>query len=195
MSDTPEPAFADEPMPDEVPRVEDASEPEASSEEVAPEDAAEDILLDQAARAINGGVESMPDPALAPIAARIPRSGLDGDASDVGTVPDELSGRAETGPKRKGDWEYELSAHNVAVELKHIEAQVRALLEDRDPKRKRKLSGTHRWQELEDDLLALQFTGRLDDDSIRRLRTLVSRRHHLFHHLRYLASTRPTWNT
>jgi hypothetical protein len=83
----------------------------------------------------------------------------------------------------------------VALELKRIEDEIRAVLEDRDPKRKRKLSGTHRWHELEEDLISLHYSGRIQESEVIRLRELVRRRHYLFRHLRFLASTRPTWNS
>ena len=110
-------------------------------------------------------------------------------------VPPETAATTTVHAEQAGDWENELSAHRVAVELRRIESELRALLEERDPKRKRKLSGTSRWHELEDDILSWQFSGRFDDETLRRLRELIGRRHYLFHRLRFLASTRPTWNT
>ncbi|MFH1107923.1 MAG: hypothetical protein V1790_01810 [Planctomycetota bacterium] len=98
-------------------------------------------------------------------------------------------------PEQTGDWANELSPHRVAVELRRIESEVRALLEERDPKRKRKLSGTSRWQELEEDIVSWRFSGRFNEDTLRRAQELIARRHHLFNRLRFLASTRPTWNS
>jgi hypothetical protein len=88
-----------------------------------------------------------------------------------------------------------MSAHRIAVELKRIEAEVRAIVADRDPKRKRRLAGTRRWQEFEDDVLSWRGAGRFDDAALDRLQQLIARRHYLFRHLTFVASTRPTWNT
>ncbi len=91
--------------------------------------------------------------------------------------------------------DYEREVHDVIVELKRIESDLRTLIEERDPRRKRKLSGTHRWHELEEDILTWRFTGRFDEDTLRRTQELIARRHHLFRHLRFLAGTRPVWNS
>lgn len=93
------------------------------------------------------------------------------------------------------DWSNELSSHKVIVELKKIETDVREILGERDPKRKRKLAGTRRWQELEDDILSWRYTDRFDETNLARLNELITRRHYLFGRLRFLAATRPTWNT
>lgn len=93
------------------------------------------------------------------------------------------------------DWPQECSARIVAVELKRVEQQVRQLLKDRDPRRKRKLAGSWRWSELHEDILTWRHTGRLDEQTLHYLERLVSRRHYLFQRLRFLACTRPTWNT
>lgn len=83
----------------------------------------------------------------------------------------------------------------IMVELKSIEMEVRKLLEDRDTKRKRKLAGTHRWEELREDVMALRFTGRVDEGTLQRLEQLVCRRNALFSRLEYLSATRPVWNS
>lgn len=93
------------------------------------------------------------------------------------------------------DGEQECSPQRIAVELKKIEAEVRKLLEDRDPKRKRRLAGTRRWRELEEDLIALRYSNRIDEPTLETLQRLVQRRHYLFNRLRFLALTRPTWNS
>lgn len=119
-----------------------------------------------------------------------------GDAdSDSAAIPDEPEGAAASKPSALRDWSGETSSRAVAVELKRIESEVRAILQDRDPRRKRKLAGTHRWEELEEDLLSWQFTGPIDDATNKQLRLLVRRRHYLFNRLRFLARTRPTWNS
>jgi hypothetical protein len=129
-------------------------------------------------------------------------SGLSPSGADAEVASDVAAGLIESAaattvihPEQTGDWENELSAHRVAVELRRIESDVRAVIEERDPKRKRKLSGTHRWHELEDDILAWRFSGRFEEDTLRRVQELIGRRHYLFRRLRFLASTRPAWNT
>lgn len=96
---------------------------------------------------------------------------------------------------RKGEWQHEFSGHKIAVELARVEADVRGILDERDPKRKRKLISTRRWEELEEDVIAMKFTGRMDENALKELTRLVMHRNYLFSQLRYVASTRPTWNT
>jgi hypothetical protein len=96
---------------------------------------------------------------------------------------------------RKGEWQDEFSGHKIAIELARIEADVRKILDERDPKRKRKFISTRRWQELEEDIIAMKFGGRMDENTLRELTRLVMQRHFLFSHLRFVAATRPTWNT
>ena len=69
------------------------------------------------------------------------------------------------------------------------------MLEGRDSRRKRKLGGTRRWMELEEDIIQWYYAGRFDEPTLQRLRELVSKRHYLFRRLRFIAGTRPTWNT
>jgi len=121
-------------------------------------------------------------------------SDAESDASDV-TIP-SLPPRFEShSTVPASDWEKELSSQRVAVQLRHIEEQVRAIIDSRDSKRKRKLTGTQRWRELEEDIISWQFSGRFEESQIQRVRELVVQRDHLFNHLRFLASTRPTWNS
>jgi len=183
-----EPAFAEG-----LPPVEDATEPEPGEEEAVSEDAADEILLDQKARVLQGA-DAPNVPTTGAAATVAPRE--DEDVSDVAHLPDiPIMTSTSVRQRRKGDWECELSAHAVALELRRIEDEVREILEIRDPKRKRKLSGTHRWQELEEDILSWYGAGRFDDGTLGRLRSLINRRHVLFRHLGFLASTRPTWNS
>ncbi|MBI1825371.1 MAG: hypothetical protein HY287_17275 [Planctomycetes bacterium] len=93
------------------------------------------------------------------------------------------------------DWENELSPQRLAVELRRIETDVRAIIDPRDSVRKRKLTGTHRWHELEEDIISWQYSGRFEQSQLQRVRELIVQRNHLFDHLRFLASTRPTWNS
>lgn len=125
------------------------------------------------------------------------RAGTVGDdTSDVGSIRDDADvAPAPSERKNSRDWIAHASAHKVVVELKRIETEVRALLEDRDTVRKRKLAGTRRWVELEDDLIQWRFSGRIDEPTLRRLQELVSYRHYLFHKLSFLAVTRPVWNS
>ena len=102
---------------------------------------------------------------------------------------------AATRSHRKGDLEAEMSAPTVAAELKRIETAVRSLLEDRDTRRKRRLGGSFRWFELEDDIRSWRFSGRFDEATLDRLTELIQQRHFLFNHLRFIGSTRPTWNS
>lgn len=87
------------------------------------------------------------------------------------------------------------SAREVALELKGIEKEVRSLLENGDTRRKRKLAGTRRWMELQEDIISWRYSGRMDETVLCRLHNLVQQRHYLFHQLRYYASTRPVWNS
>ena len=96
---------------------------------------------------------------------------------------------------RTGEWQHEFSGHRIAVEIARIEAEIRRIFDERDPRRKRKLNATRRWQELEEDVISLRFTGRAEEEVLRELTRLTTQRHYLFSQLRYVASTRATWNT
>jgi len=116
------------------------------------------------------------------------------DAAQIADSPEHPGGQHPVDPTLI-DWANECSPRTVAVELKRLEQQVRQLLADRDPRRKRKLAGSRRWAELHDDILAWRYASRLDEQTLSDLQRLISRRHYLFQRLRYLACTRPTWNT
>lgn len=92
-------------------------------------------------------------------------------------------------------WDVYGSAHHIGIELKHLEENVRKLLDPIDQRRKRKFNGTRRWHELEDDLRAMRFTGKLPEETIEKVLQLVAKRHTLYRRLSFLSSTRPTWNT
>ncbi len=183
---------------DDLPPIEDASTPEEPSNGVVPED--DPQSLGAAARA-PAGSDECPDEEDAGASDRpgnIPEVALPDvdDTSDAGTVraePGDHPGSDE--PNENTDWGSELSAHRIVVELKRIEAQVLEMLEGRDSKRKRKLSGTRRWNNLEEDLIAWHHTARFDKQTLARLRELITKRHYLFGRLRFLAGTRPTWNS
>ena len=117
--------------------------------------------------------------------------------SDTDQVADEQkSSTAAPAPtEAPADLARETSAHRIGIELKRIETEIRTILEGRDTKRKRRLTGTRQWQELEEDIRSWRCTRRFDAPTLDRLDRLITRRHHLFGHLRYVASTRPVWNT
>ena len=117
--------------------------------------------------------------------------------NDTDQVADEQkSSTAAPAPtEAPADLARETSAHRLGIELKRIETEIRTILEGRDTKRKRRLTGTRQWQELEEDIRSWRCTRRFDAPTLDRLDRLITRRHHLFGHLRYVASTRPVWNT
>jgi len=115
------------------------------------------------------------------------------DDSNTGAI--QCAPGDDTQEPGEADWANELSVKRIAIELSHIEEEVRSSLAGRDPKRNRKLSGTRRWLELEEDIGALLYRGRIEESVLEKLRLLVSRRHHLFRRLKFLTGTRPTWNS
>lgn len=178
----------------DLPPIEDAYASDEDAEQPPEEDDSQ--LLDAAARALEAGSdediaaeESPPQTAASATAERDESS----DTGDLDT--NEVARDDEVAAPKEANWAAESSAHRLIVELKRIEGEVRDLLADRDPKRKRKLAGTRRWLELEEDLIAWRYSDRFDVETLRRLNELVARRHHLFRRLRFLAATRPTWNT
>ncbi len=88
-----------------------------------------------------------------------------------------------------------MSARRLAIELRNIENTIRELLQDRDTRRRRKLAGTYRWRELEEDLIEWRTNRRIDPDTVSEIQRLIYRRHFLFTQLRFAAATRPTWNS
>lgn len=194
-----ESGYAELPGDEETPPVKDAYQADdtdsTAQEQWRPVEEDDPSILDRGSRSLAGA--TVEGDAEARDLSRPSPSGADAEvASDVaaGLIESAVATTAVP-PEQTGDWENELSAHRVAVELRRIESDVRALLEERDPKRKRKLSGTHRWHELEDDILNWRFSGRFEEDTLRRVQELIGRRHYLFRRLRFLASTRPAWNT
>ncbi len=182
-------------LPSYEPALAEAVEQGRDSEDHAPVQEDDPGLLDRTSRSLDvapvSSGESVPETVAAPTRPGSEDEGAgDSSAGQSESVAAEMPHVEQT-----GDWENELSAHRVAVELRRIESEVRAMLEDRDPKRKRKFTGTHRWHELEEDIISWRFSGRFDEDTLRRAQELINRRHYLFQHLRFLASTRPTWNT
>lgn len=96
---------------------------------------------------------------------------------------------------RREAWDGDWTAQRIGAELRAIEGEIRELLGERDPRRKRKLTGTRRWHELQDDLVNLHYSGQYDEKTVAHIQRLVVRRHALFRRLRFLALTRPTWNS
>lgn len=182
---------------DEQPAIEDAYEPEGPAEAEVPEDDPE--LLDSSARSLEAEAaeslaEDTPDESDRRTGTRRAiDADEDDDAASIPDDPDTDVSEAEASSLR--NWDRELSPHKVVVELKRVETEVRKLLEGRDGRRKRKLSGSRRWRELEEDMIAWGHSGRVDRATLARLGELVVRRDYLFRRLRYLAGTRPTWNT
>lgn len=166
----------------------ESSDPQPEPDEVnIPIEEAHAAALSLEVRALDGAeFEAAPDEAAPPPAAQ-----------PATTSPFTL-GDALVPPSnrfRKGEWQHEFSGHEIALEIGRTEAEVRRLFEERDPRRKRKITGTRKWQELEEDIIALKFTGRVDEAILREITRLISYRHYLYSQLRFVASTRATWNT
>lgn len=121
----------------------------------------------------------------------------DAAVDDTDTIADEpeSTSTAPAPVEAPADLGRETSAHRVGIELKRIETEIRTILEERDTRRKRRLTGTRYWQELEEDIRSWRHTMRFDPPTLDRLDRLITRRHHLFGHLRYIVSTRPVWNS
>ncbi len=181
---------------EEAPPIKDDQDADDTAEQAAVEDD-DPSLLNHSSRALEASnTESSPNFQPEAPRATVPVGSGEGGASDMGMGPTESSASSSAEhAEQTGDWENELSAHHVAVELRRIESKLRSMLEEGDTKRKRKLSGTARWHELEDDILSWRFSGRFDESTLQRLQELIGRRHYLFNRLRFLASTRPTWNS
>ena len=189
-----------EPTDNDVPALEDAYDPQVVIPEVASED--EPTLLDASVRALEGDVAESDAALGAPSDTDMPATPSVGDdderedAGDADTIPDEPEEAGAPGADATVlDWGCETSARRIAIELKHLEQDVRALLDGRDSRRKRRLTGTRRWLDLEDDILSWHGTPRFDPESLSRLQQLISKRHHLFRRLHFLAGTRPRWNS
>ena len=185
------------PEPEQAPQIEDAYEPEKVADGVPDEDAPEllsglsRVLEDQPedTEGIDAATLEASQEAAAAVAAR-------DDESDTEAIVDSSGVAGEDPqPEKDIDWESELSARQVVVALKRIESEVRSLLDGVDGKRKRKLSGSRRWRELEEDLITWQHTSRIDNLAHKRLVALVARRDYLFRRLVFLSRTRQVWNS
>ncbi len=182
----------------DTPKIEDAYAPTTPAPESAlTEDEPE--LLDRSSRALKadlGEAEQLDEASAAEAAARSAQAAEKDDTSDADSIPDDTSVTAEKAEDHEQiDWDNELSTHTIVVELKRIENEIRRLLNGRDQRRKRKLGGTRRWLDLEADILFWRHTSRIDEATLIRLQALTARRHHLFGRLRFLAGTRPVWNS
>ncbi len=184
---------------DEVSPPDDLEQPADTEEEFIDED--DPNLLDPSARALepdSHGIKDLPSEEQGPVAARLRRAAPtaqdvhDGD-SDWDGGEDETAAEPGGGQEQR-DWSNESSPHVLIVELKRIESEIRDALELRDTKRKRKLAGTRRWLELQEDVMSWRFSGRFDEPTLRRLEQLITRRHYLFTRLRFLEGTRPIRN-
>lgn len=173
---------------EESPAIEDAHAPNGAGGQGVGED--DPQLLDGASRSLDREGSSSGDDPVTSVAT-------DTDDTSDATVSDDDKDVApeDDGEPRPANWDRETSARKLIVELNRIEAEVREILETCDTRRKRKLGGTRRWHELEEDLIAWRYGHKIDDTLRRRLHELVAQRHHLFNRLRFIASTRPTWNS
>ena len=192
-SDLPPPADA-EPTPLHEVEMENGYRADVPATADVPEDDA--TFLQPATRAVKGEEDE-----LAAVEGESPSTGEGPPVesayeltSDAEGIADDAEPRTEE-PAGGVNWQREMSAHRIAVELKRIETEVRSILAEKDPKRKRRLAGTRRWQELEEDVLSWHWGGRFDEAALGRLHQLIVRRHYLFRHLTFVTSTRPTWNT
>jgi hypothetical protein len=171
-------------------RGESFGEP-AFTESIGDEDAG--ILEDDSAGGDAAGLSVEIEPPTSEAAAA--RNIADEDAVDASFSAAVVErGVVETGPGEI-EWANELSPQHLYLELKRIEDEVKELLEARDPVRKRKLGGTRRWRDLEDEIVAWKYGDRFDEATLKRVQCLIARRHHLYRRLRFLAGTRPTWNS
>ncbi len=98
-------------------------------------------------------------------------------------------------PPTRDHWDNRATSRDLAIELKRIESRIRELLEGVDPRRKRRLEGTRRWHELQEDVMAMRFTRAIDERGVGEILALCAKRHRLFQRLNFLVATRPTWNT
>ncbi len=185
-------------MSEPAPDAENARGPEPPDKECVPDD--DPALLDPVTRSLGAeeGERAGDADKGAPAAERPqPEATFEDDgSSDAEAVSEAPESTAVAAPvDAPVNWGRQMSAHRIAVELKRIETEVRSVLEDRDPKAKRRLAGTRRWRDLEEDIQSWRYAGRFDKAALDRLEQLIIRRHYLFGRLRFVVSTRPTWNS
>jgi len=138
-------------------------------------------------------VPAPPNPQAASARADVTEVEGAGDTDTIVESPEDLRLREAT--TIEPDWQRETSARRIAIELKRVESEVRKILDSHDTRRKRKLMGTRRWRELEEDMIRWHFSNRMDQSALKRLTELVPKRHFLFQRLHFLAGTRAGWNT
>ncbi len=176
---------------EDTPALDDATD-EPPVPEVTPEDDPEPLT--RAARSFDEGAATAEPSLPHPVEDRLIHPD---DTSDVGEFEDEgpeLS-EEEWRARSRARWDVEPEIQHISSELRAIEAEVRSLFEGRDPKRKRKFAGTRRWLELEEDVIALKYSGRFSEESLVTVQRLAVRRHYLYRRLCFLCGTRPTWNS
>jgi len=166
--------------------------PETAVPEItAPETPVAAAEIDSAAP--NADAPDEPEPAETPPQADAADDEGAGDTDSIVESPEDVKLREAA--TVEPNWQRETSAHRIAVELKRIETEVRAILDVQDSRRKRKLTGSRRWRELEEDMIRWHFTSRIDQSALKRLGELVPKRNFLFQRLHFLAGTRVGWNT
>jgi len=176
----------------DLPPIEDASALDEPVEAVV-EDDPESLAVAARALELEAAVAGEDE---APPAEAAPASDGYDDISDTDAIAEEdRPAPLGQGKTENHNWSDEISAQKIALELKHIETEVRQRLEGRDTRRKRKLAGSRRWHELEEDIIAWRHSGKIDEPTLNRLHELVGKRHYLFRRLSFLAGTRPTWNS
>ena len=174
---------------EDIPEIEDSNAPNAADapiEESVAEDDPE--LLDAATRTLDV-VDDTEDGASSD-GQVVSAASLADDSSDTDSIVDDAKPAVDV-KERAANWSHERSAHRIAIELKHVEAEVRRLLENNDSRRKRRLAGTRRWLELEEDIIAWRFSGRPDEDTLAQVSALIAKRHYLFKQLEFLTTDRP----
>ncbi len=179
-----------------LPEIEDANAPDAPTDTDLEEDDLELLTPDARSLKTEASQEEVDAEDVAAADSHALRTAEKDDTSDTDSEgEDPATSHDPATPKPATSIDCERSARPVIIELKRIETEVRNLLGSRDTRRKRKLAGTRRWLELEEDLVAWRASGRYDGATVSRLHELVRKRHYLFNHLRFVAGTRPTWNT
>lgn len=173
----------------DIPEIEDSNAPDTADapiEESVAEDDPE--LLDAATRTLEGADDA--EDGAPPDEQVVSAAALADDSSDTDSIVDDAKPTGEV-KERAANWSNERSAHRIAIELKHVEAEVRRFLENFDSRRKRRLAGTRRWLELEEDIISWRFSGRPDEETLAQISALIAKRHYLFKQLEFLTTDRP----
>ncbi len=80
-------------------------------------------------------------------------------------------------------------------ELESLAAEAYELLQTARGRRRFDLHTRGGWLELQESLLLERFTKHMPAESMTRLGTMCARWLHRYHHLVFVASTRPVWNS